>query len=91
MALKSGRSGGITRAALSAVRIAEPEEGHARLLFTENETNNERLFGSPNPTPYVKDGIDNYVVAGREDAVKAPSTWRGLRLRRQIGTSSRVG
>jgi hypothetical protein len=66
-------------------------EGHARLLFTENDTNNERLFGSPNPTPYVKDGIDNYVVAGREDAVKAPSTWRGLRLRRQIGTSSRVG
>ena len=32
------------------------------LLFTENETNNQRLFGSANPTPYVKDGINNYVV-----------------------------
>ena len=36
-----------------------------RLLFTENETNNERIFGTPNATPYVKDGINNYVVAGR--------------------------
>jgi hypothetical protein len=49
-------------------------EGNARLLFTENETNNERLFGSPNPTPYVKDGINNYVVAGREDAVNPNHT-----------------
>src|SRR6202045_1979949 len=49
-------------------------EGHARLLFTENETNNERLFGTANPTPYVKDGINNYVVAGREDAVNPNHT-----------------
>ena len=34
------------------------------LLFTENETNTERLFGLPNATPYVKDGIDQAVVAG---------------------------
>src|SRR4051794_1411632 len=44
-------------------------EGAAELLFTENETNHERLFHAPNPTPYVKDGIDDYVVHGREDAV----------------------
>ena len=44
-------------------------EGTPHLLFTENETNNERLFGTPNPTPYVKDGINNYVVAGMQDAV----------------------
>ena len=44
-------------------------EGADALLFTENETNNERLFGSPNRTPYVKDGINNYVVHGRQDAV----------------------
>jgi len=49
-------------------------EGNARLLFIENETNNERLFGSPNPTPYVKDGIHNYVVAGRQDAVNPNHT-----------------
>ena len=35
------------------------------LLFTENETNNERLFGTPNARPYVKDGINNYVVHGQ--------------------------
>jgi hypothetical protein len=35
------------------------------LLFTENETNNERIFPQyPNPTPYVKDGINDYVVHG---------------------------
>jgi hypothetical protein len=39
------------------------------LLFTENETNNQRIFGSPNDTPYVKDGIDRYVVHGDTDAI----------------------
>ena len=44
-------------------------EGDAPLLFTENETNRARLFGEPNATPYVKDGINDFVVAGRRDAV----------------------
>jgi Mannosylglycerate hydrolase MGH1-like glycoside hydrolase domain len=44
-------------------------DGAAALLFTENETNTERLFGAPNRTPYVKDGIDGYIVHGRRDAV----------------------
>ncbi len=44
-------------------------EGAEELLFTENETNNERLFHSPNRTPYVKDGINNYLVNGRREAV----------------------
>jgi hypothetical protein len=44
-------------------------EGASVLRFTENETNTERLFGTPNPSPYVKDGIGNYVVHGRKDAV----------------------
>jgi hypothetical protein len=44
-------------------------EGDGPLLFTENETNNERIFGTPNPSPYVKDGINNYVVAGNHKAV----------------------
>jgi hypothetical protein len=44
-------------------------EGDAPLLFTENETNTERLFGVPNRTPYVKDGINNAVVQDRSDAV----------------------
>jgi hypothetical protein len=41
------------------------------LLFTENETNNQRIFGSPNPTRCAKDGINDYVVNGRRDAVSA--------------------
>jgi hypothetical protein len=44
-------------------------EGAAELVFTENETNSERLFGAPNATPFVKDGIDAYIVHGRRDAV----------------------
>jgi hypothetical protein len=40
-----------------------------RTLFTENETNGERLFGSPNASPYVKDGIGEAVVHGRLGAV----------------------
>jgi Glycosyl hydrolase family 63 C-terminal domain len=43
---------------------AEPE-----LLFTENETNYERLYGAANPTKFVKDGIHEYVVGGRREAV----------------------
>jgi len=39
------------------------------LLFTENETNNERIFGTRNASPYVKDGINNYVVQGNQDAI----------------------
>ena len=49
-------------------------DGNPQLLFTENDTNNERLFGTPNATPYVKDGINNYVVSGRQDAVNPDQT-----------------
>ena len=44
-------------------------EGAPELLFTENETNAERLWDSPNRTPFVKDGINDYVVDGRSAAV----------------------
>ncbi len=44
-------------------------EGKPALLFTENETNLQRLWGQPNPSPYVKDGIHEAVVHGRMDAV----------------------
>ena len=39
------------------------------LLFCENETNNQRLFGTPNASPFVKDGINDFVVDGAERAV----------------------
>jgi hypothetical protein len=34
------------------------------LLFCENETNSERLFGYPSGTPYPKDGINDHIVGG---------------------------
>jgi len=36
-------------------------EGEPKEYFVENETNFEALYGSPNPQPYVKDGIDRAV------------------------------
>jgi Glycosyl hydrolase family 63 C-terminal domain len=44
-------------------------EGDAPLLFTENETNTQRIFGVPNRSPYVKDSINDCIVHGREEAV----------------------
>jgi hypothetical protein len=49
-------------------------EGEVPLLFTENETNNQRIFGTANSGPYVKDGINDYVVLGRRDAVNPAGT-----------------
>ena len=41
------------------------------LLFTENETNHERLSGRPNRSAFVKDAINDYVVHGKMNAVNA--------------------
>jgi hypothetical protein len=49
-------------------------DGDVPLLFTENEPNNERLFGKPNASFYLKDGIDNYLVQGSKDAVNPENT-----------------
>ncbi len=44
-------------------------EDNPELLFTENETNTQRLFNAANQSPYVKDGINDYIVNGAEHAV----------------------
>ena len=44
------------------------------LLFTDNVTNISRLAGVPNQTPYVKDGINNYIVLGQKDVVNPEKT-----------------
>ena len=49
-------------------------EGAAELLFTENETNTERLVHVPSRTLYAKDGINNYIVQGHHDAVNPEKT-----------------
>jgi Mannosylglycerate hydrolase MGH1-like glycoside hydrolase domain len=48
--------------------------GNVPLLFTENETNMQRVFGVANRTPYVKDGINNCVVHGQQAAVNPAQT-----------------
>jgi hypothetical protein len=40
-----------------------------QLVFCENETNMERVFGKENTSSYPKDGINNYVVHGKEKAI----------------------
>jgi len=50
-------------------------EGEVPLLFTDNTTNNDRLFpGLPNAYPYVKDGINNFVVQGSKTSVNPDKT-----------------
>lgn len=44
------------------------------LLFTENETDNERLFGVKNATPYVKDAFHRYVIDKEGNAVNPAGT-----------------
>jgi hypothetical protein len=44
-------------------------EGAPALLFTENETNNERIFRSHNPSPYVKDAFHRYLIEGQSAAI----------------------
>ena len=44
-------------------------DGGNPILFTENETNNQALFGADNTTPYVKDAFHRYVIAGDTAAV----------------------
>ena len=43
--------------------------GKPELLFTENETNRERLYGEQNERPYVKDSFHQHIIDGRTDAV----------------------
>ncbi len=44
-------------------------DGECELLFTNNETNNQVVFGSENSTPYVKDGINSYVVNKADNTI----------------------
>jgi Mannosylglycerate hydrolase MGH1-like glycoside hydrolase domain len=49
-------------------------EGSPALLFTENETNYERVFGTRSPTPYVKDAFHNYVIHSGDGAINPAET-----------------
>jgi hypothetical protein len=49
-------------------------DGSPELLFTENESNAGRLWGQPNPSPYVKDAFHDYVIGGNKEAVNPDKT-----------------
>jgi hypothetical protein len=51
-----------------------PGESWPELLFTENNTNTQRLYGVPNDPPYVKDAFHDYVIHGRTEAVNPRRT-----------------
>jgi hypothetical protein len=64
-------------------------EGVSTMLFTENETNTQRLFNTPNPTPYVKDSIDNYIVHGKNETVNPEKM--GTRVAAQYPLTLKAG
>jgi hypothetical protein len=76
----------LMKAESGAIEATHPElgtltlhcEGAPDLLFTENETNRDRVFGVPNTNPFVKDGFHRYLVEAETSAVN-PS---------QIGTKA---
>lgn len=70
-------------------------EGDVPLLFTENDTNNERLFpGLKNDSPYVKDGIHNCVIHGEQKAVnpakKGTKVAAHYKLNIEVGQSTTI-
>ncbi len=44
-------------------------EQASEVLFTENESNTQRLWGQPNASAYVKDGFHDYLISGNAAAV----------------------
>jgi hypothetical protein len=72
----------VLREAGGTIRASHPDVGEYTLacdgapefLFTENESNAQRLWNQPNPTPYVKDAFHRYVISGDRDAVNPGKT-----------------
>jgi hypothetical protein len=82
---------GFREGGLLAIRASHGELGDyhlwcdtpSLLLFTNNETNTERLFGRPNATPYTKDAFHRYLVEGQADAVNPALTGTKAAIYRQ--------
>jgi len=49
--------------------VAEQRESQPQIMFTDNETNNQRLFNSANFTPYVKDAFHRFIIHDEKDAI----------------------
>jgi hypothetical protein len=72
----------LTQAAPGVIQTSHPElgnywlscEGNPDLLFTENETNTQRLWGQPNASPWVKDAFHTYITSGDTGAINPACT-----------------
>jgi len=77
---------------LTTVKVANEQYGTRwlyandapTLLFTENDTNTERLYNTTNATPYVKDSINEYIVHGNRDAVNPSETGTKVAVHYQL-------
>ncbi|MVN75106.1 glucosidase [Hymenobacter sp. HMF4947] len=49
-------------------------DGSPQLLFCDNNTNCERVFGTASAEQFFKDGINNYVVDGQDNALNPART-----------------
>ncbi len=72
----------LKKASKTAIEIHHPVEGNyflycdeePELIFTENETNKEKLYKTPNDTPYVKDAFHRYIVDKEREAINPSQT-----------------
>ena len=69
-----------------------PDGTLPRFLFTENETNTRKLFGTDNWTPYVKDAFDAYLIQNRAEAInpKRVGTKAGALYKMEIAAEGQV-
>jgi len=45
------------------------DKGEPSILFCDNETNNQKLYNTPNNSAFVKDGINNFIVQGNKGGI----------------------
>ena len=65
-----------------AIQASHPDLGQywlycdeaSELLFTENESNTQRLWGQPSASPYVKDAFHAYIISRQSNAVNPAKT-----------------
>ena len=69
--------------------LADWCEGAPEMLFTENETNFQRVFGFANATPYVKDSFHEYLIARREGSRESGA--KGHEMRRALSVRDCAG
>jgi hypothetical protein len=71
-------------------------EGNAEYLFTNNETNNEKLYNAPSKSPYVKDAVNDYIIHHSTEAVNPleegtkAAAWYKLNIAKQSSHEIRV-